>query len=164
MRNGDETAKREAALSAGIEKAGLTGVINPYEVRFNTWNGISTPKTQTILKRTAIRTAPTAIDTRPTKTTTSLCPAGESYAKVKMGGLFNRRTIFEGCVTPSEIAHWRNQAHQDSQRRWNNFGRAIQKAGDDFNRQVQQDIRDQQNRQRNCTTNFVGSTAYTNCY
>ena len=57
-----------------------------------------------------------------------------------------------------------DQAHPDSQRRWNNFGHALQKAGDDYSRQVQQDMRAQQNRQRNCTTTFVGSTAYTNCY
>ena len=92
------------------------------------------------------------------------CPAGTRYDKVKMGGLFNRRTIFEGCGSSSEIAYWWNQAHPDSQRRWNNFGRALQKAGDDYNRQVQLDMRAQQNRQRNCTTTFVGSTAYTNCY
>ncbi|MDB4338165.1 hypothetical protein N9997_02355 [Synechococcus sp. AH-603-L18] len=101
---------------------------------------------------------------RTASSSSSRCPEGQQYAKVKMGSLFNRRTIFEGCGTANEIAYWRNQAHQDSQSRWNNFGRALQEAGDDYNRQVQQDIRDQQNRQRNCTTNFIGSTAYTNCY
>ena len=106
----------------------------------------------------------TSKPSRTASSSSSRCPAGQQYAKVKMGGLFNRRTIFEGCGTANEIAYWRNQAHQDSQSRWNNFGRALQEAGDDYNRQVQQDIRDQQNRQRNCTTNFIGSTAYTNCY
>ena len=55
------------------------------------------------------------------------------------------------------------------------FGQALMQAGQDFDRQMQQDARDDwarldrqwermQDRRRSCSTSFIGNTAYTNCY
>ena len=88
----------------------------------------------------------------------SRCPAGTSYAHIKIGGLLFKKTLFKGCGTPSELAHWRNVSSQDMNARWKNFGNALQKAGEDYNRSVQNSMGTR------CTTNFIGSTAYTNCY
>ena len=66
------------------------------------------------------------------------CPPGTSRYRTK--GLFGLGARDIGCMTAYEAESLRRQNYQNFQ---NNLNR---------------------NRMRNCTTNFIGSTAYTNCY
>ena len=66
------------------------------------------------------------------------CPPGTSHYRTK--GLFGLGARDIGCMTAYEAESLRRQNHQNFQ---NNLNR---------------------NRMRNCTTNFISSTAYTNCY
>ena len=66
------------------------------------------------------------------------CPEGTSRYRTK--GLFGLGARDIGCMTAYEAESLRRQNYQNFQ---NNLNR---------------------NRTRNCTTNFIGSTAYTNCY
>ena len=47
---------------------------------------------------------------------------------------------------------------------WATFGRAVNDAAQDYNRQVQEDTQRMLDRQRNCTTTFYGNTARTSCW
>ena len=177
---GQSDAIKRQHMQAGIEKADLAGVIRPEDISFNGWNykkpvtrtnetptriGAATNKVSPTPIATTAKIAPTPISSKPiSRTSSNRCPEGTSYAKIKIGGLLFKRTLFEGFGTPSELAYWRNQSHRDSQRRLNNFGQALQRAGQNYNNQVQQNYRDWQNRQRKCTTQFFGNTGYTNCY
>ena len=69
---------------------------------------------------------------------TNSCPPGTSHYRTK--GLFGLGARDIGCMTAYEAESLRRQNYQNFQ---NNLNR---------------------NRMRNCTTNFIGSTAYTNCY
>ena len=66
------------------------------------------------------------------------CPPGTQ--RYKTNGLFGLGARDIGCMTAYEAESLRRQNVSDLQ---NNLNR---------------------NRTRNCTTNFIGSTAYTNCY
>ena len=68
----------------------------------------------------------------------SACPPGTRNYRTK--GLFGLGARDIGCMTAYEAESLRRQQAQNVQR---NF---------------------QRNRMRNCTTNFIGRTAYTNCY
>ena len=66
------------------------------------------------------------------------CPSGtREYQKSALFGLIKGKTM---CLSDYEAESLRSQQRQNFQNNMN------------------------QNRQRNCTTNFIGSTAYTNCY
>ena len=85
------------------------------------------------------------------------CPAGTRYHKIKSGGLPFKRTVAEGCFTDYEASNLKMNA--------NNAHRArVQQNIQNANRQMWDNINSNNNRTRNCTTNFVGSTAYSNCY
>ncbi len=85
------------------------------------------------------------------------CPAGTSYHKIKSGGLLFKRTVAEGCFTDYEASNLKMNA--------NNAHRArVQQNIQNANRQMWDNINSNNNRTRNCTTNFVGNTAYSNCY
>ena len=73
----------------------------------------------------------------PTSSSNS-CPEGTRNYRTK--GLFGLGARDLGCMTAYEAESLRRQNYQNFQ---NNLNR---------------------NRMRNCTTNFIGSTAYTNCY
>ena len=47
---------------------------------------------------------------------------------------------------------------------WKSFGRAVNDAAQDYNRDVQRQTDRMLDRQRNCTTTFYGNTANTRCY
>ena len=47
---------------------------------------------------------------------------------------------------------------------WKAFGRAVNDAAQEYNRQVQEDTQRMLDRQRNCTTTFYGNTANTHCW
>ena len=66
------------------------------------------------------------------------CPPGTQHYRTN--GLFGLGARDIGCMTAFEAESLRRQNYQNFQ---NNLNR---------------------NRMRNCTTNFIGSTAYTNCY
>ena len=66
------------------------------------------------------------------------CPPGTRHYRTK--GLFGLGARDIGCMTAYEAESLRRQNYHNFQ---NNLNR---------------------NRMRNCTTNFIGSTAYTNCY
>lgn len=158
--SGYKESSKEPALVRGIEKAGLTGKITPSDLSFNSWNTRVRESTYVAPTRTVTST-PSRSNTsysKPKTSTASRCPTGESYAHIKIGGLLFKKTLFKGCGAPSELAYWRNVSSKDMSARWKNFGNALQKAGDDYNRSIQN------SRGTNCTTNFIGSTAYTNCY
>ena len=85
------------------------------------------------------------------------CPNGTSYHKIKSGGLLFKRTVAEGCFTDYEASNLKMNA--------NNAHRArVQQSIQNSNRQMWDNINSNNNRTRNCTTNFVGNTAYSNCY
>ena len=157
--SGYKESAKEPALARGIEKAGLTGKITPSDLSFNTWNKKPKATTYKAPTRTATTTSPSKTTySKPKTSTASRCPAGQDYAHIKIGGLLFKKTLFKGCGTPSELAYWRNVSSKDMSARWKNFGNALQKAGEDYNRSVQNSMGTR------CTTNFIGSTAYTNCY
>ena len=105
--------------------------------------------------------------TKATKTSKAppvSCPPGQSYAHIKMGGLLFKKTAFKGCGSPTTIAYWERQRKADMNRRWRNFGLAVFDGMKTMGDQMQQDAQRQMDRRRKCTTSFIGSTAYTNCY
>ena len=72
------------------------------------------------------------------KSSGNSCPPGTRNYRTK--GLFGLGARNLGCMTAYEAESLRRQNYQNIQ---NNINR---------------------NRRRNCTTNFIGRTAYTNCY
>lgn len=83
------------------------------------------------------------------------CPAGTRYHKIKAGGLLIKRTVAEGCFTDYEASSLKMNA--------NNAHRArVQRNIQNANRQMWSNINN--NRSVNCTTNFAGNYARTNCY
>ena len=81
--------------------------------------------------------------TQSTKISRS-CPSGTSYHNIKAGGLLFKRTVAEGCYTDFQASQLRMQADSNQRQKMRDF---------------QSD-----NNSQNCTTSFIGNTAYTNCY
>ena len=111
-------------------------------------------------KQTTRRTkATTALSSSSSNTSTAnRCPAGTSYAHIKIGGLLFKKTLFKGCGTPNQLAYWRSVSNDDMRARWKNFGNALQKGAKEYNDSIQRSM------PRTCTSNVIGSTVYTNCY
>jgi len=86
-----------------------------------------------------------------TNTSSSRCPAGTSYHKIKRGLFLARKTVAEGCFTPYEAAQLNMQADSNEQRRRSNVMRNINA-----------------NKQRQCfgSARSYGNTTYGNatCY
>ena len=108
-------------------------------------------------RRTKATIAPSSSSSSNTSTA-NRCPAGTSYAHIKIGGLLFKKTLFKGCGTPNQLAYWRSVSNDDMRARWKNFGNALQKGAKEYNDSIQRAM------PRTCTSNVIGSTVYTNCY
>jgi len=79
---------------------------------------------------------------------------------IKVGFLFLIIPVLMGCGT------YDNMSVSQKQEFWNGMAGGLQGASDalaEQNRRIAADQEEQRRRQINCTTEFMGSTAYTRC-
>jgi len=143
----------QSALSVGIQKAGLSGQLSASNVLAATLNAPSSGGSRHSAPSSTRQPAseyrqPAYIPPQRSNTnisassSSSRCPAGKSYHKIRTGGLLIKRTIAEGCFTPYEAAQLKMQADGIEQNRRANVMRNINA-----------------NRQRQC---FGSATSYGN--
>ena len=77
--------------------------------------------------------------------------------KIQSGGLLFKKTHFEGCADWQTINYYQAQADRADRNR-RAFGQAVGNAFQQAGQAMQQSS------PTFCSTNFIGSTAYTNCY